>query len=66
MTAFNLPPGVSLNDVDPFDPWEKVLEAIQSDCDKAKWTDCDCFVAWRLGCVALQKAKDLGAKFPHD
>lgn len=66
MSGFNLPPGVSLSDVDPSDTWEKLFEVIQDDCDKAGMADLDCLVAWRIGLAAWKRAHELGAKFPHE
>lgn len=69
MSAFNLPPGVSLNDphINPDDDgWDHLLEEAGKDCEAEAWTDIDALVAWKLGVAALRAAKKYGAKFPHD
>lgn len=36
------------------------------DCTAAGMTDCDAYIAWRLGLKALEAARSVGAKFPSD
>jgi len=67
-TNSNYPPGVTGNEpqITGETAWEDLMESIQRDCDKERWTDMDCYVAWQIGRDAMIRAKKLGGKFPHD
>lgn len=39
---------------------------ISEACRQRGWTDDAAFIAWKMGVVALESARQLGAKFPSD
>jgi hypothetical protein len=45
---------------------DETTEAILDDCQNYGISDMDSFVVWKLGVAAWKKAKDLGARWPHE
>lgn len=66
----NLPPGVTEGMIPGNRPedwaWERLHEAINRDAAERKMSDIDAYAAWSMGLAALDKARQLGAKFIHD
>lgn len=48
------------------DPWPQLLADIREEASKRGLSDCDLFVAVRMGLEAFRVARKLGAKFAHD
>ncbi len=51
-----------IRDAGSFSP----MDTIDSDAEALHMTDMDVFVAWKMGCAVYQKAKKMGARWPHE